>query len=139
MLEMYLWEVRLINESDIQEIKGFLKEILKWIRFQGLQDVKQVLTETLESERDKIMYQLSDGKSTSEIAEIVGVSSMTVYNYWQKWSKIGIVEPFEGYKGRYKRSFSLDDFGIELPELSSPKQSSTKDGDDNKKEEISYV
>jgi hypothetical protein len=130
---MNFWEVRPINESDIQEMKELLREILRWTRFQGWQSAKQVLIETLKSEKERLTYQLSDGKSTTEIAKIVGVSGMTVYNYWQRWSKIGIVEPFEGYKGRYRRSFSLDDFGIDLPQIPSPRQPSTKNEEDNTK------
>lgn len=112
-----------LRSSD-QQIKNLLEEILKWTRFQGWQNVKQVLNETLKSEREKSVYQLSDGRSTNEIAKITNVSSMTVYNYWQKWSKIGLMEPYEKYKGRYKRSFSLEDFGIDFPKIASSKHSS---------------
>ncbi|MGC1120508.1 MAG: helix-turn-helix domain-containing protein [Candidatus Methanofastidiosia archaeon] len=124
--------MKLINENDIPEVKELLREILKWIRFQGWQDVKQVLIETLGSEREKLMYQMSDGRSTNEISKAVGVSSMTVYNYWQRWSKIGIAEPFEGYKGRYRRSFSLDDFGIDFPSIPSQRQPSSKNEENDK-------
>jgi len=47
----------------------------------------------------------------------VGLKShTTVLDYWKKWMTLGIVEPIRVRGGtRYKRSFSLLDFGIEVP------------------------
>jgi len=43
---------------------------------------------------------------------------MTVTIYWKKWAKIGIVEPIRVCGGtRYKNLFSLEEFGIEVPEV----------------------
>lgn len=109
--------MRTIGENDLEEMKDLLQEILRWIRFMGWQDVKQVLEETLKTESERLIYQQSDGKSTIEIAKIAKVSHVTVYTYWQKWAAKGIVKPYEGYKGRYERAFSLEDFGIEVPKL----------------------
>ena len=38
-----------------------LKEILKWIRFAGMKQVKEVLASVLDTQQKKLAYQLSDG------------------------------------------------------------------------------
>ena len=95
-----------------------LKEILKWIKFQGVLKAKEVLQSTLTKDIEKIIYECSDGRGSQEIAKLVNVSHATIFNYWKKWFAIGIVEPISVKGGvRYKKVFSLQDFGIELPQI----------------------
>lgn len=94
-----------------------LEEILKWTKFQGWQNVKSILLATLETDTEKLVYKLSDGRSTTEIGKLTPISHMTVYNYWQKWAKLGLVEPSKKFKGRYEKIFPLEDFGIEVSKL----------------------
>ena len=100
-----------------QEIKDILKEILKWTKFEGMQKVKQVLETTLDNDAKKLIYELSDSKSSPEIASIAGVNSLTGRNYWKEWAVLGIVEVHPDYKKRYRRIFSLGEVGIEVPEV----------------------
>ena len=102
------------NESEL----SVLKEILKWTRFAGMKEVKAVLTSTLDTEQKKLVYHLSDGdKGSVEIANQSGVSDFTVRNYWKQWSNVGVVEAMRMGRGdRYKKSFDLGDFGIEIPQ-----------------------
>lgn len=103
---------------DDERIVNLLKEILKWTRFQGVLRVKDVLLDTLKSDEEKIVYESSDGRGTKEVAKLAGISHQTVVNYWKKWATLGIVEPIKVRGGiRYKRSFSLSDFGIEVPKI----------------------
>lgn len=104
---------------DDERIVDLLKEILKWTRFQGMLRVKDVLLDTLKKDEEKIAYESSDGRRGSrEVAKLAGVSHQTVVNYWKKWATLGIVEPIKAPGGiRYKRSFSLSDFGIEVPKI----------------------
>ncbi|MCP8309409.1 MAG: helix-turn-helix domain-containing protein [archaeon] len=102
-----------------EKMVKLLEEILKWIRFSGMQQVKSVLLSLLDSETKRIIYHLSDGeKSSGDIGKMSGVSDQTVRNYWRDWFTKGIVEP-KSVKGgtRYKKVFSLEDFGIEVPPL----------------------
>lgn len=94
-----------------------LKEILKWIKFAGAKEVKSVLLAALETEQKRLIYNLSDGdKGSLEIAEIAGTSDRTVRRYWATWARNGIVEMLRVRGGeRYKKSFELEDFGIEVP------------------------
>jgi predicted transcriptional regulator len=105
------------SEKSGQETVELLRQILKWIKFDGMQRVKGTLTDVLQKDVEKIIYEFSDGKSSIEIARIAGVSHQTVVNYWKRWSRIGIVEAERARGGsRYRRVFSLEDFGIEVPQ-----------------------
>lgn len=111
-------EVKTMNENE--EIKEILKKILKWTKFQGLQRVKQILENTLNSDTKKLIYEFSDGRSSPAIAGIAGVSAQTVRDNWKDWAILGVVEIHPDYKKRYHRIFSLKEVGIEVPQISEP-------------------
>lgn len=104
---------------ESSEVKEILKEILKWTKFQGIQKAKSVLEATLDDDIKKLIYHLSDGEDSKTIASRARVSDQTVRNYWKRWAVLGIIEPYPKYKGRYWKLFSLEDFGIEIPETES--------------------
>lgn len=105
------------NEKFDRMIR-LLEEILKWTRLEGVQRAKTTITELLTTDTEKLVYENSDGRTSREIAEIVGVSHATVANYWRKWARYGIVEEVSARGGtRYRRSFSLTDFGIKVPRI----------------------
>lgn len=110
-----------MSETATSRVEELLSEILKWMRFAGAKEVKGVLTSALDTDQKKLVYHLSDGdKGTVEIANQSGVSDFTVRTYWKQWSKLGIVEAIKVRRGdRYKKSFDLEDFGIDVPQ---PKQ-----------------
>jgi len=107
-----------VSETASSRVEELLSEILKWIRFSGAKEVKTVLTSSLDTDQKKLVYYLSDGRNGSvEIANQSGVSDFTVRNYWKQWSKLGIVEAMKVGRGdRYKKSFDLEDFGIDVPQ-----------------------
>lgn len=96
-----------------------LREILKWIKFTGAKEVKNVLMVTLDTEQKRLVYDLSDGnRGSMDIAKLAGTSDSTVRRYWASWARQGIVESMRVRGGeRYKKSFELEDFGIEVPQL----------------------
>lgn len=100
---------------------AILKEILKWIRFTGAKEVKNVLVDTLNTEQKCLIYHLSDGnRSSTAIGKSAGVSDMTVRRLWAAWFRQGIVESIRVRGGdRYKKSFDLEDFGIEIPTITT--------------------
>ena len=104
-----------VDKQD--KVIELLEEILKWTRFQGVQNVKAVLLDALKSDKEKVAYQFSDGRSSAEVAKPCGVSSMTITNYWRRWFTLGIAQPSKNYKGRFERAFSLEDLGIEIPSI----------------------
>lgn len=102
-------------EDSGKRTEELLREILKWIKFDGMQKVKNTLIDVLQKDVEKTIYEASDGKSSIDIAKVAGVSHQTVVNYWKKWARIGLVEAERAQGGtRYRRVFSLEDFGIEV-------------------------
>jgi len=105
------------SEKSGEETVELLREILKWIKFDGIQRVKSTLTDVLQKDVEKIIYESSDGRSSIDVSKLAGISHQTVVNYWKKWSRLGLVEAERAKGGtRYKRVFSLEDFGIEVPQ-----------------------
>ena len=106
----------------LTDIRDAIKDSSKWAKFAGMKEVKPVLESQLDDDAKKIIYTLSDGKNSSyEIEKIVKtLSQRTISNYWDKWEKAGIGEPYtsSGKGSRFKASFNLEDFGIKVPELS---------------------
>ena len=96
------------------ETLDVLKQIEKWLRITSIPIVKEILVSTLQSREEKKIYHLSDGRNQTEIAKLAKVSQPTVSNYWKKWAKIGIFEQTEDHKKRWKKSFLLEDFNIDV-------------------------
>lgn len=100
-----------------ERVIHLLEEILKWTKISGIQQVKELLLNTLNTDLDKLIYHYSDGRSTREVATAVGLKTHThIPSYWKRWATIGIVEPLKVKRGiRYRRIFPLEDFGILIP------------------------
>jgi len=106
------------ESADKQDkIIELLGEILRWTRLQGVQNARAVLTTALKTDTDKIIYHLSDGRPSGQIAKVCGLTEMSVRNYWRRWFTLGITQPSKKYKGRFERSFSLEDLGIKVPAM----------------------
>lgn len=104
------------NNEKTDRIIQLLEEILKWTRIEGMEKTKTIFNEFVKTDIEKIVYENSNGQTSREVASIAQTSHTTVVNYWRKWSKFGIVEEVISRGGtRYKRIFSLTDFGIEVP------------------------
>lgn len=116
-----------MNPEESEQTK-LLREILKWIRFAGSKEVKSILVTSLNTEQKKLVYQLSDGNhGTVEIAKIVAIgSNATIADMWQTWLKQGLGESIPVKGGtRFKRSFDLEEFGIEVPKLKEKEKEET--------------
>ena len=106
------------ESADKQDkIIELLGEILRWTRLQGVQNARAVLTTALKTDTDKIIYHLSDGRPSGQIAKVCGLTEMSIRNYWRRWFTLGITQPSKKYKGRFERSFSLEDLGIKVPAM----------------------
>lgn len=108
-----------MNEGSLEEIASILREILKWTRFSGSKEVKNVLKDALDTEQKILVYHLSNGlQGSSEIGGKAGISHSTVFRYWKDWARQGLVEPIKVRGGeRYKKVFDLEDFGFTIPEI----------------------
>jgi len=109
--------VKNMNDEKLDRIIELLEEILKWTRFEGNQRVKEILLDELDTDTKKIVYELSDGRSSPEIEKMADVTSKTIRDWWKKWANRGLTEVHPGYKVRFHKVFSLGDFGIEIPKV----------------------
>lgn len=104
------------NVEPVKETElSVLKEILKWVKFSGMNEVKNVLTTALDNGQKRSVYQLSDGtKGIVEIGKLVGIkSTATVFKLWKQWTKMGLGESVPVAGGsRFRRSFDLEEFGL---------------------------
>lgn len=105
-----------------------LEEMLKWQKFRGMQEAKKVLREVLSSEDEekqrelRIAYELTDGEySTSNIASRISVSHVTVSNWQNKWSELGLVSK-ESAQDSYEHLISLENLGLDVPEIPEPEE-----------------
>jgi hypothetical protein len=117
-----------MNTEEMDE-KQLLREILKWTRFAGMNQVKAILDTQLKTDVDKLIYQKSDGtRGTVELGNLVGLSKDTVNKMWESWVVMGLGEDIPVRGGsRFKRSFDLQEFGVKVPEKAgNPKQGVTQ-------------
>ncbi len=105
-----------LSGSRIEEL---LSEILRWIKFSGSKEVRQILGSTLDTDQKRLIYHLSDGtRGSVELAELSKTSHRTVRRYWESWARAGIVDSIRVRGGdRYKKSFELEDFGMRVPDI----------------------
>jgi DNA invertase Pin-like site-specific DNA recombinase len=96
-----------------------LREILVWLRLQGIYLLEtSLLPSLLDSEDKKKVYQMTDGNlSVNEISKRTSVSVGSISNWWNQWYERGILLK-EGK--RYKKLISLRTF--------TPKKEADKDG-----------
>lgn len=100
-----------------------LEELVKWTKVTNIPQVKKLLLELLQGDEQKIAYHNSNGNSSREVAEVAGASQTDVTKWWKVWIRAGIAEPLSVQRGdRAKRSFSLEDFGIEIPRMKEAKK-----------------
>jgi hypothetical protein len=113
-----------MNNTSVEKMVALLQEMLKWVKFAGVREVRTVLMNILDTEQKRLIYHLSDGERGSvEIGKMANVSDSTIRRYWESWVRLGIVEPL-GVRGgiRYKKSFELEDFGFIIPQVKVEKK-----------------
>ncbi len=112
--------------GETEEVK-LLREILKWNKFTGMNQVQSVLENTLNTPEKRLAYQLSDSKKgTIEISKLSKVGSPAkVSSLWKEWKRKGLGDSLSVQGGeRFKRVFDLEDFGLEVPPVASASQTS---------------
>lgn len=110
--------INMVDEENVQT--QLLREILKWTKFAGMNQVQSVLETTLNTPEKKLAYQLSDGtQASTRIAELSKVGSdFKVRSLWKEWRRKGLGDTVSVRGGdRFKRTFDLEDFGIGVPEM----------------------
>jgi DNA-binding IscR family transcriptional regulator len=84
-----------------------------WMRFQSRETIRELLQEVICSDRDKLVFELTDGlRSATEIAKAAKVSQPRISQIWNSWKPLGIILEVPGAKGKYKHICSLNELGI---------------------------
>jgi hypothetical protein len=93
-----------------------LRAQTNWLRLLGLQTLRPLLIQMLTDERQRVAYELTDGKrSGREVGDVAGVAQQTVSRWWGDWLAAGICSEVPGIAGRAQRLASLTSLGIDLP------------------------
>lgn len=88
----------------------------RWTRFANVAKLREVLEVELDSNEKKLAFENSDGvNGLKELFAISGAPQDTIYGWWQKWFRLGLVTESETRKGRMTKIVSLDDVGIKVP------------------------
>jgi hypothetical protein len=104
--------------EKLEEIRKLMSTQLSLFRLINEKTIETALSELLRTDTEKMVYESSDGHTSREIAQMVGISHMTVINYWKKWARYDIVKETSSRGGtRFLKIFSLADFGIEAPRI----------------------
>lgn len=122
-------EDKLLKEinKNLIVIQHSLKEMAKWVKFQNLPTLKQLLQDELSDDAKKLAYENTDGtKGLREVEEVSGIPATTVQSWWNKWYNLGIVDESPIRKGRMERICSLKDVGIEIPKQATARRTSRK-------------
>jgi hypothetical protein len=124
--------------NELKKQTEILKEILKWTKISGLENIKKKISDEFHENNKILVYSLSDGRSIYDIEKILNkkVTGMTVSNWWKSWSKQGLMEIHPDYKKRYKSIFNLEDFGIIVPEIKTQEKSEDKK-EENQPDQVS--
>lgn len=112
-----------MSEDKVEQTE-LLREMTKWLRFLGMKEVKAVLKDALNDEKKVSAYHHSDGKNTSTtVSQLSGISQQTVSSLWKDWLSLGLGEAISASGGsRFKKSFDLKMFGINVPEVKNSAQ-----------------
>jgi hypothetical protein len=103
-----------LNDATLNE----LREQTKWLRLLGLSSLHPLITSALKTDRDRLVYELSDGmRSTRDLAKLTGLSPMTVSRLWRDWLAMGICEESQSKPGRAQHLVSLSKLGIAVPKM----------------------
>ena len=101
------------KQEQLDRIELRLAEICMWMRFQNRETLKELLQEVLRSDRDRLIFELTDGvRSATEIAQAAKVSQPRISQLWNSWKPLGIVVELPGTRGRYRHICSLAELGM---------------------------
>jgi DNA-binding MarR family transcriptional regulator len=106
------------------------------VKIIGIQEAKSVMDDALSAEDSKdqetlrMIYHLSDGtNSTRDIAEYVSVGRNAISRRQKSWAKMGLLER-EHSRAPYEHVITLEEAGLEVPEIQDIEQES-EEGDDS--------
>lgn len=106
-------ETKDLKQEQLDRIELRLTEICMWMRFQNRETLRELLEQVIRSDRDKLIFELTDGvNSTTEVAKAAKVSQPRISQIWNSWKPLGIIVEVPGTRGKYKHICSLNELGI---------------------------
>jgi hypothetical protein len=102
--------------SSDDAILDELREQTKWLRVLGLGSLRPLVTTVVKSDRDKVVYEQSNGERTArDVAKIARVTHPTVLRLWQDWLSLGICIESRRHPGRAAHVLPLSKLGLAVP------------------------
>lgn len=104
-------------QRDIEEIKSTMKLFI----LQSRKEIAQELNKEMSSPQKKLAYTLTDGNHGAyDIAQTIKVSITSIHRWWREWERSGLLTRTER-KGKsvLQKKFSLEEIGIDVPDISS--------------------
>ena len=99
--------------KKLSNIESYLGELLSWIKLENRATVQSLLHSEIDTDQKRRVFELLDGKrSQKEIAEAVGVSTRSIFNWLKRWQQTGLVVPSLAAPGKVQRLVSLEDYGF---------------------------
>jgi hypothetical protein len=107
------------NKTSEDRMVELLGELVKWIKVTSIPQVKVLLEDLLKTPEEKLAYPLRWKKDNRELSRLSGIDISTLSKDWRKWTRAGIAEPIAvaGGGNRARSLFSLEEFGIEVPNI----------------------
>ena len=97
--------------ASLAETNETLKQILRWVRFQSLERVRQIIEKEVTQDPKRI-----DGdKGRPEVSKISGVASSTIQTWWDRWYSLGLLEPSSKRKGMVRKMCGIEEVGLAVP------------------------
>ncbi|WP_152418531.1 MULTISPECIES: hypothetical protein [unclassified Haloferax] len=125
-----------------------LRDIRRWVKIIGIQEAKNIMDDALsaedseEEEQLRLVYHLTDGEhSTRDIYDYADFGRNKIIDLQKSWAKMGLLEK-EHSRAPYEHVISLEEAGVEVPEVPKPEEEpeepkeSTESEEDGSEEEL---
>lgn len=100
----------------IDSLESILQETLVYTKFANLTKLRETLDKELNTEEKKLAFENTNGTNgLKELSVISGAPEDTIYSWWQRWLRLGLVKEGQKHKGRMTKIIALDDIGIKIP------------------------
>lgn len=125
-----------------EDTDDLLRDIRRWVKIIGIQEARSIMIEALSAEDSqnqgnlRLIYHLSDGEhSTRDIHEVVSFGRNKIMSKQKQWARMGLLEK-EHSRAPYEQVISLEEAGLEVPEIPEPEEESEEGEESPESEEI---
>ena len=106
----------MVKIVDTDPVLAELREQTKWLRLLGLQALRPILKDALQTDKQRLIYEYSNGdRTTREVGKLAGVSISVVSRLWTQWIAAGICVESPKMAGRAQHLITLSQVGMDIP------------------------